>query len=431
MSSVSPRCAVEVPEKQSVRKLKEWLNNFGEQHRQHFEKNQLRAPMGKVGYRIYSIEKRLSASASFDSSSTTNDGASSFTAEAYNAPGDARRGNVTGSWARDSPIQSIERAPSDEMLLSPIDPEGTNQLMPIVINHEHPVAKDVLSWHPNARTAAGVRQYDDVHYDDDDFLDSVSIQTGRYTDPGANATWSSTRTSSTSSRMRMVAKVPLPPRFSKDDLAMATQSRSKSCRIHPKQFLCISPQTDSRDESNQTDSYSCERDPPEVGVPCDGLPLYSSSSDRVALLDTCQSASTSRNESPDNVFSSAWSTASDPTTLTIRSVGVLDTRLSRIFAEETDKMNRQAVLNAQHGVGHRHSSLVNSQDQREVLLSREGVLPPATAGRALRKSAIESRKEELQRKWAENRPTSHVKKVSWQVSNKGGGYKKKVYLDYN
>jgi hypothetical protein len=430
MSSVSPRCAVEVPEKQSVRKLKEWLNNFGEQHRQHFEKNQLRAPMGKVGYRIYSIEKRLSASASFDSSSTTNDdGASSFTAEAISAPGDARRGSVTGSWARGSPIRGIERAPSDEMLLSPINSEGTNQLMPIVSNPGHPVAKDILSWHPNARTTAGVRQdfgseYDDVHYDDDDFLDSDSIQTGRYTDPGTNATWSSTRTSSTSSRMRMEAKVPMPPRFSKDDLAMATQSRSKSCRIHPKQFLCISPQKDSRDESNHTDSFLCERDPPDVGVPYDGLPLYSSSSDRVALLDTCQAALTSRNESPDNVFSSTWSTASDPTTLAIRSVGVLDTRLSRIFAEETEKMNRQAVLNAQHGIGYRHY-------QREAPLSREGVLPPDTAGRALRKSAIESRKEELQRKWAENRPPPHVKKVSWQVSNKGGGYKKKVYLDYN
>lgn len=437
MSSVSPRCTVEVPEKQSVHKLKEWLNNFGEQHRQHFEKNQLRPPMGKVGYRIYSIEKRLSASASFDSASTTNDGSSSFTAEVSGAAGDARRGNIVAEpWPRAPSTEGIDRAPSDEMQLSPIHPDRTNQLMPIVGNHGHPAAKDVLSWHPNARKAAGVNQdfgdeFVEDPYEDDDYLDGVSIQTGLYTDPGVTATWSSARASSTSSRVLMVAKAPLPPRLSKDDLAMTTQSRPKSCRIHPKHFLCISTQEESRDEVDLADSASCYRDTPEeVGN------TYSTSSDRVALLDACHSSSTIRSAAADNMFSTTWSETSDPSTLAIRPVRVLDTRLSRIFAEETEKMNRQAILNARHGIGHRHPSRFISestalQDQREAHLSREGNLTPATAIRALSKSAIESRKEELQRKWAENRPPSHVKKVSWHVSNKGGGYKKKVYLDYN
>lgn len=46
-----------------------------------------------------------------------------------------------------------------------------------------------------------------------------------------------------------------------------------------------------------------------------------------------------------------------------------------------------------------------------------------------RKSRIESRKEELNKKWAQSNSVTFVRKETWEFSQKTGGYKKKVYIE--
>jgi hypothetical protein len=46
-----------------------------------------------------------------------------------------------------------------------------------------------------------------------------------------------------------------------------------------------------------------------------------------------------------------------------------------------------------------------------------------------KKRIVESRKEQLQKLWAENKAATHVKKIKWGVCQKTGTYKKKVVLD--
>lgn len=48
--------------------------------------------------------------------------------------------------------------------------------------------------------------------------------------------------------------------------------------------------------------------------------------------------------------------------------------------------------------------------------------------RSYKKSSVQLRREQLEKKWAEDRPLIHSKKVMWQVAN--GAYKKQVKLDY-
>jgi len=51
-------------------------------------------------------------------------------------------------------------------------------------------------------------------------------------------------------------------------------------------------------------------------------------------------------------------------------------------------------------------------------------------GGGARNSAIERRKEELERKWAAERAPFHVKKVKWQVCQRTGTYKRQIILDF-
>ena len=47
-----------------------------------------------------------------------------------------------------------------------------------------------------------------------------------------------------------------------------------------------------------------------------------------------------------------------------------------------------------------------------------------------KRSSVEIRKAQLQRKWAEQRAPTHTKKVEWQVCQATGTYKKKITLKY-
>lgn len=248
--------------------------------------------------------------------------------------------------------------------------------------------------------------------------------------------------------MRVLGIAPSQPqRSSKDDSDVSGMHRvrpSKTCFLmHPKQFFCSkSPQKESREESNDMDANPDVRDDPVHAEA-----LFNETGNKVTTLpaDRTLIMKPTRCHSEDTLSSStvsSWSHDTGRPSVTVHRVGALDTRLNSIFAEETKKMNHQAVVNAQYGLAHRYASLMGGDWNRTTAPSkhttsrdvdRRSPPPPVSSfgvGRALKKGAIERRKEELERKFAENRPPAHVKKVKWQVSNKGGGYKKKVYLDY-
>jgi hypothetical protein len=432
---------IEVPEKQSVRKLTQWLSEFGEQNRKHFEKNQLKAPMTKVGYRIYNIEKRLSAS--FESSSSTG-GSSTPLCDAELQFSSAVQAREPSALIKLQPWDGIRHIPSDE-LDPPQLPKVSNQLMPLVTSSANdPFAGDALAWHPNARQTVSVSEdsvTDDMEDDEDeDYLDGLSIHTGRYTDPGSNGTWSSTHVSGSSSRTTMVPN--FPPQFqSKDDTAVI---KPKSFCISHKKLLCKSPPKESRQDSMDWDTTPSVRDLPEKHYRPDNV--CSAASEQAALVD--HHATTFCSKPGDGLCGDTLSPASfsglshEPggaaVSLSLQPSDALDDRLSSIFAEETKKMNQQAVLNAQYGIGRRFASIMDGEFTPPTttlacaVASSRATKPPTYPyfGALLKKGAVEVRKEELERKWSQNRPPSHVKKVSWHVSSKGGGYKKKVFLDF-
>jgi hypothetical protein len=293
-----------------------------------------------------------------------------------------------------------------------------------------PPEGDDLAWHPNAQQTVSLSEdsttdNDDDEGEDDDYLDGLSIHTGRYTDPG----WFSTPASGSASSSTMVSKVPSQCR-SRDDTAVI---KPKAFCMSHKHFFCKAAPKESRQDSLNWDATPCVRDGPvEPGGASDG---YIANPEQVEL--GAQHASTFVSPSADSRSGSAVSSATfsgwthvpdgASVSLTVQALGALDARLSSIFAEETKKMNDQAILNAQYGIGHRYAAIMGG----EFAPSRR-TKPPTYPhfGALSKKGAVEIRKDELERKWAENRPPSHVKKVTWHVSSKGGGYKKKVFLDY-
>jgi len=131
-----------------------------------------------------------------------------------------------------------------------------------------------------------------------------------------------------------------------------------------------------------------------------------------------------RNSFPEEAtMTSTWS---DDSGMPSICPGAVDPRLGEVFGYETDRLNQEAASKVCL------TYPLATNNDKDVLLP-----PPKVSavvrqfGGSAKKSGVQRRMEELEKKWAEDRVPNPVKKVTWEPSNgKKGTYRKKVVLDY-
>jgi len=129
---------------------------------------------------------------------------------------------------------------------------------------------------------------------------------------------------------------------------------------------------------------------------------------------------------------------------------IVECRLDRIFEEEANILNREELGRIPSALTTVQEDIARGPRLRDAFSGTECSAPKGNVayldsnknsqervavddvvrqfGGVARRSAIQRRKEQLERKWAQDRPPAHVRKVKWQA--RGGAYKKKVVLDY-
>ena len=321
------------------------------------------------------------------------------------------------------------------------------------------------SWHPNVRQRSLVDGWCD---DEDDEKDAVSIASGTFTDPGTN------------SLSRQLAR-----RLKKSSKLRGDTNKQKATRMFRRKLpllLCKSV------KDNATEPCLSTRAPTlfDMAVASAGEPIPPA---RAQMTET-----TARSESPhttnmhnaslfqgktltsntldllcgshhveqskyhctsisDGETVSTWSEDSGQPSI---APGAIDARLGAVFAQEMQFENEKVM--AARAASRQATRLLEGKDDprleqpllatnwnasassystaqaREHKPAREEASVTAVVqrfGGASRKTAIQRRKEELEKKWAADRAPFHVKKIKWQVCQRSGAYKKNVVLDFH
>ena len=479
MSFTSPRCTVEVPAQLPVKKLQTWLSEFGEQHRKHYEQNQVKSTLARSGlptsgpslrYRIQTIEKRLSASSSTASTGSFMPTRSNYSSSSSSSSSEeSLPTHYLGAALDESPspdeVQAAQANRADNLLDQPaaFRDLAVNQLMPVITKSQdvHRTNPDdstvLLSWHPNARLrfvpsswvgGSDTTAPSTTATEDDDW-ENNSFATGHNTDPGSR--WQS------SSGGSLAGAVRRPPSFqSRDDLEMNQSNTSWGRRSmrwkmsraaeRPVQMVISEPKHSAQGSQGGNDASSVMSPAMEPSTAPTILRTTTDPRYVTSAHPYGQGTMSSPKGSREGIYrfrvpgaaapkESTWSEHSCSPSILPKAINF---QLNEVFFEETEMLNRQTALNAPYGLGRNQSSMdlmlddssataeseAEEQDERELHVL--GVVQ--AFGGAAKKSAIQRRKDELELKWAENRPPLHVKKVKWHVSN-SGGYKKKVFLD--
>jgi hypothetical protein len=322
------------------------------------------------------------------------------------------------------------------------------------------------SWHPNVRQRSLVDGWSD-HEDEE--KDAVSVASGTFTDPGTN------------SLSRQLGR-----RLKKSSKLRGDTNKQKSKGMFRRKlplFLCKSV------KDNETEPCLSTRAPTlfDMAVASAGEPLPPA---REQMTET-----TARSESPptthmynaslfqgniltsntldllcgshhleqskyhctsfsDGETVSTWSEDSGQPSI---APGAIDARLGAVFAQEmhfeNEKVmsaraaNRQttrllegkddprleqpSVATKLNASARSYSTAAQASEHKPAREEASVTAVVQRFGGAAKKTAIERRKEELEKKWAADRAPFHVKKIKWQVCKRSGAYKKHVVLDFH
>lgn len=511
----------------SVGELRQWLAEFGEQNRRHFDKNQVKR-IAKVGgsirQRIAKIEHSLSASSS--ASVSSNQGPPmpraspdkdkpaavmsypSERAEFDPAPTPIFRSfdNYRPDFRRKSILDMDEEQKSAgedecfqefrivaiERLLEPPAPE-IKPTSRAYLQDAHPWAHP--SWHPNAlRSVTDTRSVRTNIDEEDEAGETNSMATGRYTDPGI-AAWS----------RKLVRR--MKRRSSKESTEKSDDERSKgSLRKKLPMLLCKSvkegpsgnPPGPSPILTLQDFAAYSNADMPPPPPPPKSTSHPTSSFEAYHSLDSTPSAMYNAHSCAGNTMTcgtldlicgspivhdpfkchmleeatvSTWDDDSDGCWPSIVP-GAVDPRLGDIFSPairtadpvarlvtatpvnesreepvetvpvaptsvrvQTSPLKPRPELRVMAAVPSRplkesKTRMIANVKTNDSEISTSSQVATAVERLAPKKSAVQQRKEELQRQWSADRPPEHVKKVTWQVCRRTGTYKKKVVLKY-
>jgi hypothetical protein len=322
------------------------------------------------------------------------------------------------------------------------------------------------SWHPNVHQRSLVDGWSD-HEDEE--KDAISVVSGTFTDPGIN------------SLSRQLAR-----RLKKSSKLRGDTDKQNSKGMFRRKlplFLCKSV------KDNPSEPCLSTRAPTlfDMAVASTGEPLPPT---RARTTDT-----TARSESPptahmhnaplfqgkiltsntldllcgshhmeqskyhctsisDGETVSTWSEDSGQPSI---APGAIDARLGAVFAHELQfenekfmsaratnrpatrllerkddpRLERPLVAKEWHASARSFSTIAQGSEHKPAREEASVTAVVHRFGGAAGKTAIQRRKEELEKKWATDRAPFHVKKTKWQVCQRSGAYKKHVVLDFH
>jgi hypothetical protein len=329
------------------------------------------------------------------------------------------------------------------------------------------------SWHPNVRQRSLVDGWSD-HEDQE--KDAVSVASGNFTDPGIDSLsrklarrlkkaskrrGGTNKKKATQSFRRKLPfflckpvkdNAPEPFRSARAptlfEMAVASASASSSAGAALPPARPEMTETTARSESSPTTHM-------HNASLFQGKTLTSNTLDLLCGSDHLEQSKYHHTSISDGETVSTWSEDSGQPSI---APGAIDARLGAVFAEENEFENGK-IMSARAANRQATRSLERKDDPRlerplvamkrhtsagsysttaqvsEYKPAREAA--PVTAvvqrfGGAARKTSIQRRKEELEKNWAADRaPSSHVKKVKWQVCQRSGAYQKHLVFDHD
>jgi hypothetical protein len=490
MTALNKHEQIEVPAQLSVRDLKSWLVRFGEENRKHFEQNQLSTPTGSVQSMAQKFEEKSRVGVPITGSKTNSSTVSVSSSRSKTSTPPTTKfstSNLGDSFVRvNNPVFrdfKAEEFHSDfPMSIRDEEADVTGSLdsfrivsitklleQPKVPVHRRPLSWDVSDDFSDPWVCKPPRRFPSSSpFDATDhhnvFDDNFSTVTGRYTDPGLrSATLSAMVVNSQHARTMKKNN------NYNDDNASSTRS-TKSIRNKLPLLMCKSRKEEAVFGSFPSKSTN---DSPIVTQVPTGFDFYQTDdwpkSDRYDGDDEAFTPFENRSKMMEEKNSSVpipvTTTAKyqlpsimseDTTVATIDSmspfIGDVAT-MADIFAEElqfeekekyaapSGKNHLEQYFDASRSLGRSSaaSASLAFSTATTITTSKGDSIQKAAptsevirkfGGKAKSKSTVQLRREQLEKKWAEDRVPVHSRKVSWQVKGTHGSYKKKVELHY-
>jgi hypothetical protein len=464
MTALPKQQQIEVPEQLSVRDLKNWLVRFGEENRKHFEQNQISTHVGNVHSMAQKFEEKSRVGAPIPNSKTTSSTVSVSSSRSTTNPKTTllSTSNLGNSFARvNNPVFrdfKTEEFQSDFPMSirdEEVDISGNLDSFRIVsitklleqpkvqFHHRRPLSWDASDDFSDPWACKQPRRFPASEFQKTSFFDpsdqhnvddNFSTFTGRYTDPGLRTPTSA-----------VLKSQPQPLKKNNnnnnDDNGSSTTKSTKSIRNKLPLLICKSRKEEEEEDRvfgsfpSKATTVSPKVSQPEAFdfYPTDDWPKK----DCVEFtpFENVPATTTAKYQLPSILSEDTTVATLDSMTPFIGDVATM----ADIFAEELQLQENESTT--PHSFGQRSSaastslassaahSSNNESDSIKKAPTAE-VIRKFGGGKAKPKSTVQLRREQLEKKWAEDRVPVHSRKVSWQVKGTHGSYKKRIELHY-